>query len=214
MAKAQRDKVRSKEVSEYSVPFRGFTLVELMIVMGVIIILVSMLFTVVIGARSKARNKQALTQAHTIVVALKAFRMEYGKWPNQTQGTNDTTYFTNNYLVILPLIGQNPRENPRGKVFLTMQATNQIDSVTNFVDPWGVPYVICMDEDMSGGCLINFIDVIYNNNFAVPPTAYFYSATNYSVTNMEVAVASFAGNTNANQKSFTTYGVETWSEPR
>jgi len=181
-----------------------------MLVMGVIIILVAMLFPVVIGMKDKARKKQALTEAHSIVLALKGYQMEYGKWPNQTQAVHDTFYFTNNHEVIVPLIGH----NPRGKVFLTIQATNQTDSVTNFTDPWGVPYVICLNEDMSTNCLIDFTNVVYSNNFASPPTAYSYSATNYSVANVEAAVASFAGNTNANQKKFEDYGVETWSEPR
>ncbi|MDO9541215.1 MAG: type II secretion system protein [Kiritimatiellia bacterium] len=190
---------------------RGFTLVELLLVMGVIIILVAMLFPVVIGMKDKARKKQALTDAHAIVLALKGYRMEYDRWPNQeVQRVNDPTYFTNNHWVIMPLLGN----NARGKVFLTIQATNQVDSVTNFTDPWGVPYVICLDENMNGDCLIDLTNVVYNNNFVSPPTAYSYSAISNLVVNKDVAVASFAGNTNANQKSFTTYGVETWSDPQ
>ena len=191
----------------------SFTLVELMLVMGVIIILVAMLFPVVIGMKNNARQKQALTEAHGIVVALKGYRMEFGKWPNQTQAAQDTTYFTNNYRVVVPLMGQ----NPRGKVFLTVQATNQTDSITNFTDPWGVPYVICLDEDMSGSCGIGLTNVVYTNNFVSPPTAYSYSATNcftnYTVANVEVAVASFAGKTNVNLSN-NAFQVETWSEPQ
>jgi len=186
----------------------GFTLVELMIVMGVIAILVAMLFTVIIGAKEKARKKQALTEAHNIVLAIKGYRMEFDKWPNQTQATNDTTYFADNYLVVRELMGR----NPRGKVFLAVQAINQTDSFANLIDPWGVPYVICMDEDMSGNCLIHLFMVPYVNNFASPPTAYYYSAINYSVAGMEVAVASFAGGTNATIAS--PFPVETWSEPQ
>ena len=184
---------------------RGFTLVELMIVMGVIIILVSMMFPVIIGAKEKARKKQALTEAHNVVLALKGYRMEFDKWPNQEQAATDPTYFTNNYKVILPLMGH----NARGKVFLAVQATNQTDSNTNLVDPWGVPYVICLDEDMSANCLINVSNIPYNNAFVLSSGTKSYSATNYSVANMEVAVASFAGKTNV-----TTFEVETWSEPR
>lgn len=198
---------------------KGFTLIELMLVMGVIVILVAMLFPVVIGVKNNARKKQALTEAHSIALALKAYRMEFGQWPNQSQAANDKTYFADNYLVVMPLIGH----NPRGKVFLSLQMlssnvsdgqttlSGQTDFSTNFTDPWGVPYVICLDEDMNGGCLISFTNVIYTNNFVVPPTVYSYSATNYPVTNVEVAVASFAGTTNANQSAFS---VETWSEPQ
>ena len=197
----------------------SFTLVELMIVMGVIIILVAMLFPVIIGAKEKARKKQALTEAHNIVLALKGYRMEFDKWPDQTRADFDKTYFTNNHLVVAPLTGK----NPRGKVFLAIQSlstnisgnltnlTGQTDCSGNYIDPWGVPYVICINEDMSTNCLINLLNVTYANNFAVPLTVYSYSATNYSVANMEVAVASFAGTTNANQSAFS---VETWSDPQ
>lgn len=195
--------------------------------MGVIIILVAMLFPVVIGMKDKARKKQALTEAHAIALALKAYRMEFDKWPDQTQAAKDMTYFTDNYLVIMPLIGH----NPRGKVFLSLQMLSsnvvdgqttfagQTDFSTNFVDPWGVPYVVYLDEDMNGGCLIDFTNAPYTNIFAQSGIKY-YSATNYAVANVEVAVASFGGKTNASLES-DVYGrqlklfeVETWSEPQ
>lgn len=205
--------VNSSELGERVRTIRSFTLVELMLVMGVIVILVAMLFPVVIGTKDKARKKQALTEAHAIALALKGYHMEFGKWPNQTQANTDTTYFASNCLVIRPLIGY----NPRGKVFLSVQATNQTDSVTNFTDPWGVPYVICLDENMDGVCEIYLKDVVYINNFAVPQTIYSYSATNYFtnyiVANVEVAVASFTGTTNA-YPSNNAFQVESWSAPQ
>ena len=196
--------------------YHGFTLVELMIVMGVIVILLAMMFPVIIASKDKARKKQALTEAHNIALAISAYRSEYGKWPNQSQAGTDTTYFVNNNEVILPLIGN----NPRGRVFLAVQATNQTDGSTNMVDPWGVPYVICMNENEDTNCLIDILNVSYTNIFVVPHETKTYSATNYYVANAEVAVASFAGETNATP-SLNAYGnpinpfqAETWSEPR
>ena len=215
-------KFKKKKRIEFVLPLRlcgenyfaSFTLVELMLVMGIIAILAAMVYPVIIGAKEKARKKQALTEAHNIVLALKGYRAEYDKWPNQVQAAQDKTYFTNNYLVALPLMGQNFNgQNARGKVFLTVQATNQTDSVTNLVDPWGVPYVICLDENMNISCVITCSNVKYVNSFANPAETKYYSATNYPVTNVEVAVASFAGETNA----FLTakpFAVETWSDPQ
>lgn len=204
----------------------GFSLIELMMVMGVIVILVAMLFPVILGQRAKAKKKQALVEAHNIVLALKAYNMDYGKWPNQSQAASDTTYFADNHLIIKPLIG----DNPRGKVYLAVQPlssnvdssgrTNfigQMDFLANYVDPWGVPYVICMDEDMNGDSEIYLKNVIYTNIFSVPQTIYSYSATNYFTNyiaaNVDVAVASFADKTNANPSN-AAFEVETWSEPR
>ncbi len=180
---------------------RGFTLVELMVVISIIAILVSMLFTVIIGAKDKARKKQALTEAYNIVLALKTYYAEYEKWPNQIYKTNDTTYFANNYLVIRELVGQNQRK----KAFLAVP-TNQIDSAGNFVDPWGIPYVICLDDDLNGNCTISVTNFAYYNSIGVPSRTNIYSY-GYSVPNMDVAVASFANTTNS-------FPVETWSEPR
>ena len=201
-----------------------------MIVMGVIVILLAMSFPVIISSKEKARKKQALTEAHNIALAISAYRSEYGKWPNQSQAGTDTTYFVNNYEVILPLIGN----NPRGRVFLAVQllSTNisggltnlagQTDYSGNFIDPWGVPYVICMNENEDTICQINFINVSYTNIFVVPHETKTYSATtNYVVTNTEVAVASFAGKISASSvQQFSSgnytnlFQVETWSEPR
>lgn len=188
----------------------AFTLVELMIVIGIIAILVAMMFPVVLGAKAKARKKQALTEAHNIALALKAYRMEYGKWPNQNQAVADTTYFVSNYLVIRELAG----DNPRGRVFLAIQATNQTDSVTNYVDPWGVPYVIAFDEDVDGNTLIAISNITYGNNFVSSMTDRNYlagPATSgiYIVYNKDLAVASFAGETNVEA-----FEVETWSDPQ
>jgi type II secretory pathway pseudopilin PulG len=177
-----------------------------MLVMGVIVILMTLLFPVVIGMKEKARKKQALAEAHSIVLALKGYRMEFGKWPNQTQAEHDETYFTNNHKVITPLRGH----NPRGKAFLTLQASNQTDAVTNFIDPWGVPYVICLDENADGDCMIDFTNIVYRNIFA--ETIYTYSATNYLVADMEAVAASFANKTNATLDA--PFEVETWSEPQ
>jgi prepilin-type N-terminal cleavage/methylation domain-containing protein len=120
----------------------SFTMIELMIVIGVIAILISLLYTVTTSIPENARNNQAKTEVRSIAIALKAYKVDNGKWPNQTQGETDTTYFANNYLVIRELIGK----NPRSKIYLEIP-TNRLDPSSNYFDPWGTPYVICMDEN-------------------------------------------------------------------
>lgn len=177
--------------------------------MSVIVVLVGLMFPVVIGIRAKARNRQALVQAHDITVALKSYYGEFGVWPDQDQGALDRTYFTNNHRVILPLMGF----NPRGKLFLTMQESNQFDAVSNYLDPWGVPYVICMDEDANGSCVISGIsNTPYLNIYLQSPATSFYivaAGSNSPVTNVDVAVASFAGATSPAK-----FAVESWSAPQ
>ncbi|MDD5679578.1 MAG: hypothetical protein PHW60_16535, partial [Kiritimatiellae bacterium] len=73
-------------------------MIEVMVVIGIIAVLAGLLYPVVFGARSRAREKQAAAEARTILVAIKEYRQEYGKWPAQIQATQDTTYVTNNWI--------------------------------------------------------------------------------------------------------------------
>ena len=142
----------------------SFTLIEIMVVISIVAILAAFLFPVVLGARKRFKQRQVIAESHNIVMAIKTYRNEYGKWPCQTQSAADTTYVTNNYLVISKLMG----DNPKNKIFLSIQ-TNMLDSLGNFVDPWGTPYLICMDEHDN---IILDIEVpfgSYSNKFQDPP---------------------------------------------
>ena len=188
----------------------AFTLLEVMLVIGIIAILAGMLFPVIIGARARAKEKQAAAETRTILMAIKAYRQEYGKWPAQIQAAQDTTYITNNWLVIQPLLGSNAvhpydlhRLNPKEKIFLNMQVNtnNNPDYAGNYLDPWGIPYVICMDENGD-----NNLSLVWSN---APPWSYAANnasgreigntniyLTNRPVANVDVGVASLGGTSN------------------
>ena len=186
-------------------PASAFTLLEIMIVIGIIAILVSMLFPVILGASAKAKEKQAMAETRTILMAIKAYRQEYGKWPAQIQAAQDTTYIVSNYCVIQPLLGS----NVKNKIFLHLQVNTNSnpDYAGNYLDPWGIPYVICMDED--------------GNNTLLISNTVFYAASNTSgrqigatnislycpVTNVDVGVASLGG-------TASTLPWKTWEEMR
>jgi type II secretory pathway pseudopilin PulG len=127
-----------------------------MLVIGIIAILAGLLYPVILGAVAKAKQKQAMAETRTMLMAIKAYRQEYGKWPAQIQATQDTTYVINNWLVIQPLFGSNVTHpldssrqlNPKNKIFLSLQvSSNNPDYAGNYLDPWGIPYLICMDEN-------------------------------------------------------------------
>jgi type II secretory pathway pseudopilin PulG len=197
----------------------AFTLVELMIVMIVIIILMAMLFPAVIGQRDKAKRRQAQAEVYNLYRALEDYKMTFGMWPNQTQAINDTTYFTNNWRAILPLLGN----NSRGKVCLRIQSSNQFDSISNYLDPWGVPYVIAFNENMDTNILICISNISYYSAYSVPPVMNYFTATNcvatngvdfyYSVGYMDVAVASFGVSpaTPFATNIVATFSIESWS---
>ncbi|MBU1856935.1 MAG: type II secretion system GspH family protein [Verrucomicrobia bacterium] len=186
----------------------GFTLLEVMLVIGIIAILAGLLFPVIIGMRARAKEKQAAAETRTILMAIKAYRQEYGKWPAQIQATQDTTYITNNWLVIQPLLGSNVvhdgrRFNPKNKIFLNMQVnTNNPDDVGNYLDPWGIPYVICMDEkeDNTLSISTNFISSYRANNTSGreigKTNINLVSLTNYPMPSVDAGVASLGGTSN------------------
>jgi len=185
----------------------GFTLLEVMLVIGIIAIMAGLLFPVVIGASKRAREKQAAAETRTILMAIKAYRQEYGKWPNQTQATQDTTYITNNYLVIQPLLGSNVKD----KIFLHLQVNTNVnpDYAGNYLDPWGIPYVICMDENEDNQMSISMNGVSYAASnqvlgatnifiyvlFTEPAPSTSTYPTNY-VAKVDAGVASLGGTSN------------------
>ncbi|MEN6305862.1 MAG: type II secretion system protein [Armatimonadia bacterium] len=60
---------------------KGFTLVELLVVIGIIAILMAILFPVFQTVREKARQAKCQANLHQIAVALKEFRADHGHYP-------------------------------------------------------------------------------------------------------------------------------------
>jgi len=191
-----------------------------MLVIGIIAILAGLLFPVIIGAGARAKEKQAAAETRTILMAIKAYRQEYGKWPAQIYATQDVTYITNNWLVIQTLLGSNVTHpddinrhfNPKNKIFLNMQVNTNVnpDYDGNYLDPWGIPYVICMDQNGD-----NSLSLVWSNTPIMSYRANNTSGrqigdtniylTNRPVPNVDVGVATLGGTSN-------TLPWNTWTE--
>lgn len=59
----------------------GFTLVEMLVVIGIIVVLVAILFPVFSSAKNKATMAECTGQLQQLVTALKQYRIDYGKYP-------------------------------------------------------------------------------------------------------------------------------------
>ena len=138
---------------------RAFTLIELMVVIGIIVILISLAFPVFQSVLERANKVQAKNDLIQIVTAVNAFYTEYGRYPttatadaSATYGPNGSTAENGSMLNELRGVGA---LNTRQIVFMVPpDARDQTNprsgiktSTGGYYDPWGTEYAIAMDAD-------------------------------------------------------------------
>src|SRR6186997_2788078 len=100
----------------------GFTLVELLVVVGIIVVLMSLLLTAVPAVKDAQRKLDARQTATQIVAALNAYYTEYAKFPPVTPpGQSDTNAqsATKDIIVGDPVMNTQEQNN---KLFYTLRA--------------------------------------------------------------------------------------------
>jgi prepilin-type N-terminal cleavage/methylation domain-containing protein len=146
----------------------GFTLVELLVTVGIIAILAAILLPVVTKVFTVAEKNKAHLQALEIKKSVDAFYAAYNRPPIDFEtfanaGTKDTDFdsafsVSENERIIKALIGNDDAEsrkiNPRGTVFLAIKAEVDCGSGDiedgEFFDPWCQQYGIMLDKDGDG----------------------------------------------------------------
>ncbi len=110
---------------------KGFTLVEMLVVIAIIGILMALLFPVFTNVLKKAKVTKAKTEISQIEQAWKAFLMDYKEFPS---GLDKGSQMTKS--VVEHLTGDNNSINTRDTLYM------EIDSNENYTDPWGNTYNI------------------------------------------------------------------------
>ncbi len=96
---------------------RGFSLIELLIVMIILGLIASLVGPKLFGKLGMAKNKTAKTQIEMLMTALDGYRLDVGRYPSQGEG--------------LQALVTNPGNNNWAGPYLRKDVPD---------DPWGNPY--------------------------------------------------------------------------
>ena len=109
-------------MNNYKLNQRGFTLIEIMVVVVILGILAAIVVPRLLDEPEKARRTSAATQIRSFESALGIFKLENGFFPSTEQGLKA--------LVTKPTVGRVPAHYKAGGYIRKIP-----------VDPWGQPYL-------------------------------------------------------------------------
>lgn len=108
---------------------KGFSLIELMIVIIILGLLASLVMPNLIGQSEQAKRKLTCVQMHSLSDALKSFKLANGSYPSTADGIN-------------ALI-----KNPDPELYTSYPKGGFIDSKKIPTDPWDNPYIYIKTVD-------------------------------------------------------------------
>lgn len=141
-------------------PYRGFTLVEMLVVIAIIGVLAGMIMPALSRAKLKAMINKSHVEMSGIATAIGQYQSEYSRYPAPETYDKDKTFGldngTSNQEIMAILLNQDEysnkdfKKNPRKLRMLDAQrgttATSPgVGSDLVYRDPWGTPYKISID---------------------------------------------------------------------
>jgi prepilin-type N-terminal cleavage/methylation domain-containing protein len=166
---------------------RGFTLVELLVVISIIVVLAALSFGAAQVAIKKGNTLKAKTDATALVSAIEQYYQEYSKMPSVGSGTEEILTQGEVGIKLLEiLLGKEDdtgtMQNPRKIPFLSVGVSKSKKKgglvysrnggqIIGLYDPWGIPFRIKFDDDYDdeildpttpGGIIRNEKVVVYS----------------------------------------------------
>ena len=131
---------------------RNFTLVEILVVIGIVAVLAAMLLAGLGGATGKAENAKAKSQIKDLQNAIAQFQLEYNKLP-KPKGYDGKVLDSDQYKWLLEVLaGETPGKastygnpNTRKKQFLAL------DKDDNYLDPWDTEFQVVFENGYKRG---------------------------------------------------------------
>jgi prepilin-type N-terminal cleavage/methylation domain-containing protein len=145
---------------------RGFTLIEMLVVIGIIGILASLAVPAATGVMKKAKKVKTSAALKDIQIAIKMYQQEYNRYPIRAGTTTESPIALDEGSSLLKiLLGENDQKmNPREIKFIEpTMGKNGSGGLTGtegnygLKDSWGEPYQVLMDAN-------------YDNKIANPDT--------------------------------------------
>jgi prepilin-type N-terminal cleavage/methylation domain-containing protein len=143
---------------------RNFTLVELLVVIGIIAILAGMLMAGIMYAPAKAQKAKSQAEITTLVNAIKQFESAYGVLPIPDGVTSDGELSDGDYDKMITILqadetssawndlsAANKKKNKRRTKFLDIQGND----AGSYTDPWDNRYKVILDADYDGKIVVS-----------------------------------------------------------
>ena len=140
---------------------RGFALVELIVVIGMLMLLAGAITTSVSGAQRRAKIQQATTEAQEMTKAILAYE-NYGKgYSLDAHVMESPTEATENSLGFI--LGKENRQNGQtGRMPVLFNAS--VTRSGKILDPWGNPYYVTIrkgtvdqEQDKTDGNVVSYV---------------------------------------------------------
>ena len=150
--------IRRKSIAGAGSRRTAFTLVELLVVIGIIALLAAILLPAIRAAFLKADKNKAEIETRSIKNAVQAFLNDYGKLPvpkNDQGGTADKIYDDSKTVIRALTANETGAEiiNTRKITYLESQ-TNSVDGT--YLDPWDKQYKLILDVDYNNKVVYDY----------------------------------------------------------